>query len=269
MLLRDWNSARESFGDSPMIIEPVKRLVEKAFKCRIYRNSLPRGTDLFFDLDRAFGLKNVRTVFDVGANAGQSSVPYVQQFPNASIYAFEPVAGIFEQLKQATGNSPRVHAFCCGMGREPGASSIHVNAEYSTISSICNARPGDIEQAIKLDSIDHFCGEHQIKLIDFMKIDTEGYELEVLAGAVQMLERQAIRLMMIECDPIGTNKVFVSYQSLLDFLGKYGYQLFGIYGQSRYWDGRRAMEYFNPLFICRTLAESNLEPIAPDANAIG
>jgi hypothetical protein len=56
---------------------------------------------------------------------------------------------------------------------------------------------------ITVTTLDSFCEEHAIPRIDLLKIDTEGYELDVLKGARKMLERNHIGLIQFEfgeCD---------------------------------------------------------------------
>ena len=51
---------------------------------------------------------------------------------------------------------------------------------------------------VSCTTIDNFCAEKGIRTIDVLKIDTEGYELEVLKGARLMLKRGAIRYIYFE-----------------------------------------------------------------------
>jgi hypothetical protein len=47
-------------------------------------------------------------------------------------------------------------------------------------------------------SLDEYCAERGIDRIDFLKLDVEGAELEVVTGAGQLLERGAIRAILLE-----------------------------------------------------------------------
>lgn len=105
----------------------LKSKIESALDCRIYRNSLPRGVDLYHDLNRSFNKEMFRTVFDVGANIGQSALKYSEVFPAAEIYSFEPVKGTYSKLFLNTKGNPRIHTFNVGMGKEKGSFKINVN----------------------------------------------------------------------------------------------------------------------------------------------
>src|SRR6187549_2715232 len=107
----------------------IKAFIEATFGCRIYRFSAPRGTDLYLDLEREFGLKNFRTVFDIGANVGQSARLYLRQFSAAKVYSFEPVRSTFQELVATTPANARLQAFQCGFGDQTGSVSINVNPD--------------------------------------------------------------------------------------------------------------------------------------------
>ena len=56
---------------------------------------------------------------------------------------------------------------------------------------------GSVE--IRLETLDSFVAEHGVHQVDLLKIDVEGYELEVLKGASAALERGAVRYVYAEC----------------------------------------------------------------------
>ncbi|MGI8821440.1 MAG: FkbM family methyltransferase [Chthoniobacterales bacterium] len=211
---------------------------------------------MYVDLERAFGLESFRTIFDVGANAGQSALAYLRYFPQSTIYSFEPVRSTYRKLEHATRPHPRIRTFCCAMGKEKSTGQINVNPDDSR-SSILHARPEDETESIALDSVSHFARENRIDTIDFLKIDTEGYELEVLKGSVQLLACQRIHLVLAECAPLAKNNGFVSYPALTDFFWRFKYELFGIYEQQLHWDGKKCIQYFNALFVCEHFIDRN------------
>ena len=52
----------------------------------------PLGQDPFSDIVRLSGTRAVRTIFDVGANVGQTASALSAMFPESTIYSFEPFA---------------------------------------------------------------------------------------------------------------------------------------------------------------------------------
>lgn len=239
------------------MIQRLKSLIENGLNCRIYRDSLPYGTDLFIDLDKAFGLEHFRTVFDIGANMGQSALTYLDRFPMANIYSFEPVASTYTKLAALAETRPRIHPFRCGMGKQQCNVPINLNPD-SGVNSILHSRAGNHTEIIVVNTVTGFCEENHIDQIDFMKIDTEGYELEVLEGSRSLLERQNIRIIFAECEPIAKSNYNVPLPVLAEFLDPFGYELIGIYEQSPYyWAGKRSIRFSNAAFVCRDLVALN------------
>ncbi len=231
----------------------LKTAVERLTGCRIYRNTLPHGIECFVDIDRHYALDGMRTVFDVGANVGQSAIEYLRQFAVADIYSFEPVAETYRELVEAARHNSRIHAYNVGMGSEPAEAIIHANPE-STLSSIKDSRPEDRAETIQIETLSRFVEKHGLETIDFLKIDTEGYDLEVLAGAAPLLRDQRIHFILAECEPVSTCKRFVSFSALTDFLTPFGYRVFGIYDQRIVPAAGNAVCFWNVLFICAKLA---------------
>ena len=239
-------------GAMSALASALKARVESVTGCRIYRNSLPQGTDLTTDISRSFGRENIQTVFDVGANVGQSALDYLEIFPHAAIYSFEPIKATYDELRAATRTHPRIQSFHCAMGAQKGIGTIHV-ASDSRKSSI-NYPRGDRTEQIDLATLDEFVGEKAIRTIDFLKIDTEGHELDVLQGATSLLRAQRIQLLMLECEPIATGAGFTSLATVATFLEQFSYRLFGVYDQQLDWDGTRRIQYFNAMFVSAATA---------------
>ncbi len=239
------------------VFRKILQIIERTFKCRIFRKSLPRGTDIFFDINNLYGIKNFQTVFDVGANVGQSAIEYSEKFPYANIYSFEPVSSSFQNLKKNTEHLDRVHVFHNGFGSKLEEPEININDDYSEVNSI-RFNKGSKTEKIKVLTIDHFAEKESIDKIDFLKIDTEGYELEVLNGVKGMLENKKIGLIYIECELIETDKHFVTFDKLVENISQYGYELLGIYEQQPHWTGEKTILYCNPVFISPELVSKDV-----------
>jgi FkbM family methyltransferase len=237
------------------ILTNAKDAVERLSGCRIYRNTLPHGVDCFADIERWFGREGIKVVFDVGANVGQSAIAYLQEFSQAEIYSFEPVAATYRELATAARHSARIFAYQLGMGGEAGEAIIHVNPE-STLSSIKDIRPEDHSETVRLETIAGFAKQHGLETIDFLKIDTEGYDLEVLSGAEPLLKRQNIHFIQAECEPWNRSKRFVDFSKLMGYIVPFGYRVFGIYDQRILPANGNSVCFWNVLFVCEKLAAS-------------
>lgn len=238
----------------------IRLLAEKLFALRINRIAgVPHGIDLYIDLRRDFPELNVECVFDVGANVGQSAGQFVQRFPNATIYSLEPASATYRKLCTATAREPRIRPFQVALGdindRLPMATQ--PGSVLNSLASTDLMTGSTTEELVNVRTLDRFAAEHGIKRVNFLKVDVEGYELQVLRGATRLLESGEIDLVQLECG-FGVTAVHVALDTFIDFLRPYSYQVYGIYEQSKDWRpgaGRRLM-YANVVFARNATAAS-------------
>jgi len=132
------------------------------------------------------------TVFDIGANRGQTALLFAQEVGSSGqVIAFEPVEELAELISENTGlndfqNVDTINAAACS---EEGEVAFEYSEEQSTRGSISRDEDGDGEtievQAVTLDSIAERRGYP-----DFLKIDVEGEAGEVIRGAPKVLRRE-------------------------------------------------------------------------------
>ena len=129
------------------------------------------------------------TVLEVGANMGAHTVPLAKLVgPTGRVLAFEPQRVMFHLLcaNAALNNLAQIHAQLVAAGRAPGTVQIPfldpaVLQNFGSLSHTQWGR-GDAIPRITLDSLD-------LPACHFMKIDVEGMELDVIAGAERTLSR--------------------------------------------------------------------------------
>lgn len=152
-------------------------------------------------------LSNINTViFDVGANVGNYSKYIINEFVdnNFQLYSFEPSRGAFLELKKRLGNHSQIKLYNIGFGEKRGAKTLFYDKKKSGLSSLYDRRllhfgiKMDLRESIKIDTIDNFCKNNGIQNIDFLKLDTEGYELNILRGAKNMIKNNSIRFIQFE-----------------------------------------------------------------------
>ena len=159
----------------------------------------------------------LRVVLDVGANIGQWSRLAVECSPDAEIHAFEIVPETARRLA-ATPGVHRVNAFGLGGRAESvevrvpfGPTSVHASI-YGTTGATVTGR---------LETGDAYCADHGIAAVDFVKIDTEGSELDVLAGLSDLLGSRSIQMIQFECGALtfGANHCLKDFYDLLEPAG--------------------------------------------------
>lgn len=138
-------------------------------------------------------------VYDIGANVGTWTVLAKSLFPAARIEAFEPLAQHFEQFRQWTAPWPgdvRLHAVA--LGATESRATMHV-MDFSDASSLLaptaatlaefNLTPAPAE-TVAVVPLDLWAARENLPPPDLLKLDVQGYELEVLRGGEGCL-RQA------------------------------------------------------------------------------
>lgn len=236
----------------------IKQKIERFTDIRIYRYSLPRGVDFTYDTRDIIDPKKVSVVFDVGANVGQSAEKFRDTYPNARIFCFEPVSSTYQELKRRVSKYERIETFKLAFGNIACLKSIHINPDpTSMVNSFINDFTLGMTEVVKVQTLDDFCIENKIENIDLLKIDAEGFEMEVLKGADRMLSNNRVKSLYLEAAPrFNDDHCFVTLNQLDQQLAPYGYSIFGIYEQEM--DRFRNFNYccfFNVAYVVRTLCE--------------
>jgi len=144
-------------------------------------------------------------VFDVGAHTGRYAHHAAGRLgARARIYCFEPSAEAFTQLARSCDQDQRIRSFNVGFGDKDEMATLFANADGSEIGSVFNRRLDHFgvrmthTESVRLRTLDSFCQEEGIDQIDLLKLDVEGNELRVLAGAQRLLQRPSIGFIQIE-----------------------------------------------------------------------
>jgi FkbM family methyltransferase len=195
------------------------------YKNRSYDRSR-NGEDRVVDL---LDLKNGDVVFDVGAHHGDYARDIKKMYPQSAVHCFELSPGNIRAFRGNADNARaglELHEF--GLGAQAGEFEIFESEAQSQIVSL-HVVSVDARRSIgRVRRGDEFCSEAGINRIAFLKVDTEGNDLEVLRGFGDMLAPGKI-----ECIQFEYNECSVGARVLLnDFfqlLEPAGYTLGKIY----------------------------------------
>lgn len=138
------------------------------------------------------------TLFDVGANAGQTALALANAMPNSKIYSFEPVPVTFAKLKRTTAHLAQVECIKLALGDNQGEAVI--TSDRDGQNTLLSGVRSNESVLTKVSTIDDFCAESHIQHINLLKIDTEGFESFVLKGASEMLANGNVDIVVAECD---------------------------------------------------------------------
>jgi FkbM family methyltransferase len=125
----------------------------------------------------------VRTVLDIGANIGVSTLYLARLFEHARVLAFEPIPENFSLLQRNTAHVARIEAFPLALGEADSMIELlHSDAPnnlggYSRIPAGSNTQRS---LRVEMRAARRHCEELGIDAVDVIKIDVEGSEWEVL-----------------------------------------------------------------------------------------
>jgi FkbM family methyltransferase len=141
-------------------------------------------------------------VWDVGANVGL----YTKRFseitgPSGKVFAFEPSPSNLRRLKAAMTSLENVTMVPVALGEREGVAAFEQGTDpLGATSRIVEGVGGRAEKtiAISLASGDHLIASGAVAAPNVIKIDTEGFELDVLRGLRQTLQHPSLRVLCIE-----------------------------------------------------------------------
>ncbi len=179
-------------------------------------------------------------LFDVGAHFGETHAGFARNFPDARIYCFEPFPDSFARLAENVADRADSRAFNIGFSDRPGAQEFHANRASPTNSllELDSRAPetwempgllGERKVNCRFETIDAFMEAQGIARIDLLKLDVQGAEYRVLAGAERALGEGRIDAIYME---IITGPTYVEQWPLeryLAYLHERGFELFGFF----------------------------------------
>jgi FkbM family methyltransferase len=181
--------------------------------------------------------RRVSVVFDVGANNGQFATSLRKQGYTGRIVSFEPVATAFEELSRVAASDTFWEAIRTALGSSAGELPMNIASNRAASSSFLpmldahheaapevHYRATETVPVARLDDLSSTMLEpHDVLLL---KIDTQGYEREVLAGGQETLRRAEVVLMEVSFVELYAGSMLVA--ETLDLMESAGFVLAGM-----------------------------------------
>jgi FkbM family methyltransferase len=195
-------------------------------------------TDFFSQLDLIFKIAEINLIFDIGANRGQ----FVEGISNAGycgkIVCFEPLSSVRKDLENLSNRLPNLFLHPqCAVGDSEGliefniagnsvSSSVlpmlEIHSHLANKSAYTNC---ETVRLIRLDSVLENYLKYESNL--FIKIDTQGYELQVLRGAKVALNQA--RGVLCELSFVSLYEGQAPWRDIVDLLENEGFVLMALY----------------------------------------
>jgi FkbM family methyltransferase len=145
-------------------------------------------------------------IFDVGANQGQYLGLVLRHLAghDKDVHCFEPSPSTFALLGEKYRNTAGVRLNPMGLAREAGARKLFSDEAGSGLASLTKRNLDHLDikfersETVQLDTLDNYCAANNVKVIDLLKIDVEGHELDVLNGGEGLFAERGVRLVAFE-----------------------------------------------------------------------
>jgi FkbM family methyltransferase len=171
-----------------------------------------------------------RTVLDVGANVGQFAVASAKLFPNVLVHAFEPDSYSVERLQNNTSSLEGIKIYPLALGDYEGEATLRVNSDsqQSSLLPLAQARrdafPGarELETAkVEVSTLDRIFADIELQPPVLLKVDTQGYEAQTIAGSVATLKRVDYVVLETSFEP--TYKGQLPFVDVVQMMEEFGF----------------------------------------------
>jgi FkbM family methyltransferase len=210
----------------------------------------PIGIRLHHDLNRFLG-HQPGVIVDAGANVGQTALAFARYWPQASIHSFEPVGASYEKLCASCAALPAIKCYRYALGDAERETSIALqeNSELNSLASQDVQVTTAASERIRVRRLDDWAAEQGVARIDLLKMDVEGYELQVLEGATGLLRAGKIDAVFAECRFLRNDTPQVLFQDLDLRLTDAGLLFSGFYDSYRWGPSKRWTAFANGLWL--------------------
>ena len=213
-----------------MLINKITSLVQKL---NIFVNHI-----FFNNFDEKNFIKNIAKdnfiFFDVGSNLGTYTNFFMKSAKefNLEIHSFEPNTNLINQQKNSFKNKKKIIFNNFALGEIEGTSDLHITkiSSQSSFDTKYIENKSDIKkiETVSVKTLDRYCEKNKIDYINFLKIDCEGFDLNVLKGATRLLSNNKIKFIKIETN---FNSNIYNMNEISNFLSLYNYKIFAINNQ--------------------------------------
>lgn len=175
-------------------------------------------------------LKHHFHVLDIGANIGLISLTMAKICKDGCVYAFEPDTVNFNRLKENVSRNKfnNLKLFNIALGDIQGSSKLYrMEPSNPGMNRIMQETPGEEipHELVNIETLDSLYKKGIFSRVDFIKIDTEGFELKILEGGRELI-RKFRPVMFIEFIDANLKAQGSSALSLMVYLQNEGYKLF-------------------------------------------
>jgi len=246
------------------LVKNSARRVSRFFGYEIVPLREMKDRDFALHLRAVLAYQNIDCILDVGANVGQyrdflrEKVLY-----DGPIVSFEPVSRNVDRLRERARFDSAWHIEGYALGAAEGSLPLNVMAsdQFSSFLEPDSSRVGDLDglnlpcsvETVTVRTLDGVLPALRERLgfaRPYLKLDTQGFDMEVLRGGGDSLPM--MRALQTEASVIGIYKGMPNYLEMIEYLDKRGFDVSGFYPVGR--DSALRLVEFDCVMINRAMA---------------
>ena len=174
---------------------------------------------------------NFQTVLDIGSNKGQFILLIEKLFmENKNIYSFEPIKEILEDQKKFFANKKNILFFNFALGEKSSQKILNItkrrdSSSFLEINNIIKNNDHLVEEKreIEIKSLDVLMKNKDCTKPILVKIDVQGYELEVLKGSKSFLKEVKYIIIEVSDDEIYTKQALA--HNIIEYLNNMNFKI--------------------------------------------
>lgn len=166
-------------------------------------------------------LDNIHTVIDIGASDGSWSKMCMEFYPDSYYILIEALEAHKEELEIFTQNYPKSRYILKAAGKETGSIFFNTGSLFGGVAKSNRETDTDIE--VKMTSIDDEVQSQKLEGNFLVKLDTHGYEVPILEGAKQTLQKTD--MLVIEAYNFRLNEDSLMFFELCEYLFQHGFRI--------------------------------------------
>lgn len=172
-------------------------------------------------------VKNGTTLIDVGTNIGETLLNFAKINYDGHNIGFEPVPYLYEKAKANIGLNTFENIELVNKALSSKLETLVFNETKDNNSGgtfLTREENGNSVRAVQAVRLDDFAEQNRLENISLIKIDVEGFEMEVLKGAAKVL-RKFKPILFVEIDDVFLARQQSSAEAIFDLLVSYGYKI--------------------------------------------
>ena len=192
---------------------------------------------LYFNIAASIELEDlikdlrVDTIIDVGSNRGQFILLAEKLFNNTEIFSFEPILELYQKQKKFFNKKKYIKFFNIGLGSNKSKMILNITRKKDS-SSFLKIKDSNLlgrefniieKREILVSTLNDVLSNYNLNGSVLLKLDVQGYELEVLRGSSNILQK--IKYIIIE---IPENQLYINQDtgnSILNYLQKHNFKI--------------------------------------------